>query len=91
MLYSNSTYNCVCIFCIKQNVDKVTDIFEKKSLENLTSFLDYFTNHSQKMNKVIFELQDEIEGMNKEIEFFDKRMEQLQPKGAAQVKSHIDR
>ena len=72
------------------NVDKVTDTFEKRSVENLTTFLEYFNTHSHKINKTLFDLKDELDVIDKEIEFFDNKMKQLQPK-THNVKSHIDR
>eukprot|EP00112_Aurelia_sp_Birch-Aquarium-sp1_P013062 Seg2757.3 transcript_id=Seg2757.3/GoldUCD/mRNA.D3Y31 product="Protein F37C4.5" protein_id=Seg2757.3/GoldUCD/D3Y31 len=63
----------------EQVSDKLVEAFDKKSLESVTSFMDFYHGHGQRLNKELFATKEKIKEMEDEIKIIDDRLSELAP------------
>ena len=69
----------------------MVDAFDKKSLDSVTSFLEFFHSHCQRLNSQMFALKEEINQLKNEIAVIDERLQKLPSSGGVEGVTHIDR
>ena len=75
----------------QQVSDKLVEAFDKKSLENVTSFIDFYHGHGQMLNKELFTAKEKIKEMEDEIKMIDDRLSELNPLEQTEESSYDDK
>lgn len=75
----------------RQVSDKLVEAFDKKSLESVTSFMDFYHGHGQRLNKELFATKEKIKKMEDEIKIIDDRLSELAPLGQTGETSYNDK
>ena len=67
------------------------EAFDKKSLESVTAFLEFYRDNSQRLNDEIFAANEKIKEMDEEIKKIDDRLKKLAPLGQTGETSYDDK